>query len=180
MRKILISSILLISLCGCAGRQQNLKSNLLTGDLIHSSYQIADTLLLNLKHSLSAADPIIVATFVNINNLKESSTFGRMVAEHISSRFSQLGFKVSELRLRTDTIFMEEGRGEFLLSRDLHSVSKKHNAAAVVVGTYGRANGGIYVSARIINPADSEVISSCDYMLKFYSDMDIALLMQGK
>ncbi|HHT9130568.1 MAG TPA: FlgO family outer membrane protein, partial [Candidatus Brocadiaceae bacterium] len=38
-----------------------------------------------------------------------------------------------------------------------------HNAAAVVVGTYGESAYGMYVSVRIINPADSTVISSCDY-----------------
>jgi TolB-like protein len=134
-------------------------------------------LLANLKQQISFGDPVIVATFVNINNLRESSTFGRLAAENISSRLSQRGYKIIELRLRTNSIFMEEGKGELLLSRDLQSVSKKHNAAAVVVGTYGRANGLTYVSARIVNPSDSLVVSTCDFVLPF-REMDMAVLLK--
>lgn len=175
MRRLLLLTSLLLA--GCVTSREA-PSNILWGDLISSSYQIADSLLSNLKQQISTNDPIIVATFVNINNLQESSTFGRMVAEHISSRFSQRGYRISELRLRTNSIFMEEGKGEMLLSRDLKSVSQKHNASAVIVGTYGRAGYGFYVSARIVDPSDSVIISSCDYVVKM-SDMDQAVLVKN-
>lgn len=57
---------------------------------------------------------------------------------------------------------MEEGKGEFLLSRNLRDVSQKHKLSAVVVGTYRESFNGIYVSAHITNPADSNVLSSCE------------------
>jgi len=136
---------------------------MLTGGLVKWGYDIADSLLSNSKVRIGDNDAVIVASFVNINNLQESSTFGRMIAEHIASRLSQKGCKVIDMRLRTESVFMQEGKGEFLLSRDLRKVSKNHNASAVVVGTYGDALYGIYISARIINPADSTIISSCDY-----------------
>jgi TolB-like protein len=137
----------------------------LTSGLVKSGYVIADSLVSNAKFPIRSNDTILVASFVNINNLQESSTLGRMLAEHVASRLSQRGYKVIDMRLRTESVFMQEGKGEFLLSRDLREVSKKHNASAVVVGTYGEALYGVYVSARVINPADSTIISSCDYGL---------------
>jgi TolB-like protein len=165
--------VALISICfvffitlGCSSPGSNLRgssSYILTGDLVSSGYEMTDILLSQSKVKITQNDPILVATFVNINNLQESSTFGRMLAENVSSRLSQRGYKIIDMRLRTNSVFMEEGKGEFLLSRDLRDVSKKYNAAAVVVGTYGESVNGVYVSVRIINPSDSTVISSCDY-----------------
>ncbi|MFO0795086.1 MAG: FlgO family outer membrane protein [Candidatus Brocadiaceae bacterium] len=140
---------------------------ILDGDLVSQGYRIADELLSQLKVQIKPCDTILVASFVDINNLNKSTIFGRMFAEHVSSRLSQRGYKVIDMRLRTESVFMEECKGEFLLSRDLRAVSKNHNASAVVVGTYGESAHGIYVSARIINPSDSAVISSCDYGLIF-------------
>jgi TolB-like protein len=147
----------------------------LSGGLVKSGYVIADTLLSQSKVRMGNNDTILVASFVNINNLQESSTLGRMLAEHVASRLSQRGYKVIDMRLRTGSVFMEETKGEFLLSRDLRQVSTNHNASAVVVGTYGEALYGIYISARIINPADSTIISSCDYGLALRRDVAEAL-----
>lgn len=169
------SSAVLISICialyfitGCSTTRNcptASHENILDGDLVSSGYAVANKLLSKLKQPISQSDAILVASFVDINNLTTSNTFGRMFAEHVSSRLSQRGFKVIDMRLRTESVFMEEGKGEFLLSRELQNVSKNNNAAAVVVGTYGISAHGIYVSARMINPSDSSVISSCDYGL---------------
>lgn len=179
------SSAVLISICialyfitGCSTTRNcstATPDNILSGNLVSSGYAITDKLLSQLKLPISQSDAILVASFVDINNLSKSNTFGRMFAEHVSSRLSQRGFKVIDIRLRTDSVFMEEGKGEFLLSRDLRVVSKNYNAAAMVVGTYCESVRGIYVSARIINPSDSTVISSCDYGLVFPEDILAAL-----
>jgi TolB-like protein len=165
---ICLASILVL---GCSASRSYVpppstsEQHVLTGGLVKSGYVIADSLVSKSKVPISNNDTILVASFVNINNLQESSTLGRMLAEHVASRLSQRGYKVIDMRLRTESVFMQEGKGEFLLSRDLREVSKNHNASAVVVGTYGEALYGIYISARIINPADSTIISSCDYGL---------------
>lgn len=56
-----------------------------------------------------------------------------------------------------------EGKGEFMLSRDLREISRTHNASAVVVGTYADEGDRLYVSARIVRPTDSIVISAADF-----------------
>ena len=167
------SLTLMVSICialyfitGCSAPQKSsTPTHILDSNLINAGYRITDEMLSQLKVQIKPGDGILVASFVDINNLTKSTTFGRMLSEHVSSRLSQKGYNVIDMRLRTDSVFMEEGKGEFLLSRNLQLVSKKYNASAVVVGTYGEAFRGIYVSARIINPIDSTVISSCDFGL---------------
>jgi TolB-like protein len=169
--KLIIFSILVftmtLSIFGCSSSSRPAMHSpySIKGNLVSSGYYIADRLISNLKQPINREDSIIVATFVNINNLKKSSTFGRMIAEQVSSGLSQRGYKVKEIKLRQNTIFMEEGEGEFLLSRNLLDISKKHNASAVVVGTYGEAYNAMYVSARVINPSDSLIVSSCGFAL---------------
>ncbi len=162
----------MLSIYGCSSSSPRLElpsHHIVKGDLVSIGYDVADRLISNLKQPINSGDSIVVATFVNINNLNESSTFGRIFAEQIASRLSQRGYKVKEVKFRQDTIFMQEGEGEFLLSRDLQVISKKHNASVIVVGTYGELYDKTYVSARIINPSNGLLVSSCDFGLPLES-----------
>lgn len=161
---IVISGISSIS--GCAAPKKKISPYILRGNLVSSGYRIADQLICNLNQQINKTDAVIVATFVDVNDLEKSSTFGRIIAEQISSRLSQRGYKVTEVKFRQNSVFMEKKKGEFLLSRELRNISKKHNASVVVVGTYGEAYNAMYVSARIITPSDSAIISSCDFALQ--------------
>ncbi|MEA3468335.1 MAG: FlgO family outer membrane protein [Thermodesulfobacteriota bacterium] len=134
-------------------------------NLVDVSYIIVEKLENNLKTPISPDDTIIVASFVDVNNLKASSTFGRIIAEQVGSRFAQKGYKIIEMKLRQKSVYIEEGKGEFLLSRNLKEIGLAHNASAVVVGTYGRSRDRIYTSTRIVNPSDSVVLSSCDHAM---------------
>lgn len=170
--KLILFFILIIttmfSIFGCSSsspRQKLLSPHSVKGNLVSIGYYVADRLISNLKQPIASGDSIIVATFVNIDDLTKSSTFGRIIAEHIASRLSQRGYKVKEVKFRQGTVYVKGGEGEFLLSRDVRAISKKHDASAVVVGTYGEAYGERYVSARIINPSNSLLVSSCDFSL---------------
>ena len=132
-------------------------------DLVGVSYIIVNDLENSLKAPISQDDTIIVASFVDVNNLQVSSSFGRIMAEQVGSRLAQKGYKVKELKLRQNSVFVEEGKGEFLLSREIKDLSLNHSASAVVVGTYARSRDKIYVSTRIVAPEDSVILASADY-----------------
>ncbi|HMA66425.1 MAG TPA: FlgO family outer membrane protein [Desulfosalsimonadaceae bacterium] len=135
-------------------------------NLLESSYSAADTLVEALhQRKISRDTQILSASFVNIDNLKESSTLGRVVAEQISSRLAQYGYKILEMKLRQESVFIKEKKGEFLLSRQLKNISTDQNADAVLVGTYAAADSSIFVSARIVNTTNNTVITGCDYRL---------------
>lgn len=133
------------------------------GNIVTASYQIVNILENNLKAPISNQDSIVVASFVDVSDLTKSSPFGRIMAEQIGSRLSQKGYKVIEMKLRQNSIFVDsENKGEFLLSRNLKEISRNHNASAVVVGTYAQGSEKVYVTARIVNPVTSIILSSCD------------------
>jgi TolB-like protein len=143
-------------------------------NLVQLGYNITDTLISNLKAPLDGEKPVLVACFVDVNNVERSSSFGRMLAEHMSSRFAQRGYTVVEMKLR-DSVYIREQRGEFLLSRKIRSISQSHNAQAVVVGTYLVSPRALYVSARIVEGKDGKILSSSDFALPLSENMKAIL-----
>ena len=87
-----------------------------------------------------------------------------MMAEQMTTRMTRHGYTVIEMKLR-DAIFIREGMGEFMLSRELQDISRQHDAQAVVVGTYAVGSNTIYVTARIVRATDGVILSSHDYHL---------------
>jgi TolB-like protein len=147
-------------------------------NIINVNYKAADALLGAIHPKLPKDSPILVASFVNIDALDDSSTFGRVVAEQFASRFKQRNYSTIEMKLRTN-VFISEGSGEFLLSRELSEISARHRAQAVVVGTYAVASKKVYITARVINVSDGRVLSSYDYDIPISRDV-FKMLLKGK
>ncbi|RMD70943.1 MAG: hypothetical protein D6819_02990 [Gammaproteobacteria bacterium] len=161
MRYAILPLLLLLSACAYF---QTSEKEIEDADLMAANYQAADKLLENAKVPLSRERNLVVATFVNIDDLEDSSTLGRLIAEHLASRLVQKGYRVVELKLRNN-IFIKQRAGEFMLSRSVQDVSTAHDAQAVVAGTYAIARNQVFVNARIIQPEDSTIIASYDYVL---------------
>lgn len=145
-------------------------------DLISFSYKIADSLIERAMPPLMPGHPdmpIMVTTFVDNNDLKKTSRFGRLLQEHISSRMVQIGYTVREIKL-TRTITMEAKSGETVLSRDLTKISGEIQAQAVVAGTISRSGRMLYLSARLIAPENSNILATCDHQL-FMDDNLLAM-----
>lgn len=151
-----------------------------TENVILAGYRMADQLDRNMDELLPPGARVIVTSFVNIDNLKQSSTLGRLLAEHTGSRLDQMGYDTRELKLRTDSIYIQEETGEFLLSRNLKLISRQHDAAAALVGAYGVAADTVYITARLVRTADGEVLSSCDHALVLYGPDREKLLLGSK
>jgi hypothetical protein len=165
--------VLLFSLCfllsACTYFNGTRFEGLLGADenLISLSYKMAEKLEENASPRLMPRNPdqpVLVATFVNNNDLNMTSRFGLILQEHIASRFVQMGYVVREIKLRKDLLIRKK-TGEILLSRDLKDLQPTLTAQAALVGTYSFTNRIMYLSARLINPETSDIISSVDYRL---------------
>ena len=122
-------------------------------NILESSYCAADNLAKGLNFRDFTPDmPVLAASFVNIDNLDQSSTLGRVISEQIASRLAQQGFKIIETKLRQGSIFIQKGKGEFLLSRDLLNLTTNQGAQGVLVGTYAVSEHFIFISARVVRP----------------------------
>ncbi len=135
-------------------------------NLLESSYAAADSLGRGLRfRGLSLDESILAASFANIDDLTKSSTLGRIVSEQIASRLAQHGFKIVEVKLRQESVFIKEGEGEFLLSREVLSLGETRGAQAVLVGTYAVSKNFIFISVRVVRTEDNSVVTGYDYEL---------------
>ncbi len=146
-------------------------------DLVKQSYAAADTLLNRAPYLREDHQPLLTASFVNINELENSSALGRMIAEQMSSRFSQQGFTMIEMKMRNN-VYIKQNGGEFVLSRTVRDLSRAQNAAAVVAGTYAIGRNTVYVNARLIRAADNLILASHDYTLPLGPDTKVLLASQ--
>lgn len=170
-RRIIISSLVFAVLftAGCSKLNCTRFEELLGNetDLIRFSFHIADNLVGNAHPPLIPQHPemaIVVTTFVDNNDLDKTSHFGRVLQEHISSRLVQNGYTVRELKA-APSLTIEPQKGETILTRDLNYLQDSHQIQAIMVGTISRSERIIYISARLIDPATKNIISTDDYRL---------------
>ncbi|MBK8181705.1 MAG: hypothetical protein IPK63_01805 [Candidatus Competibacteraceae bacterium] len=168
-----------VGILGCASSSEEVPVRPIIRDtnLIDANHNAADALLARAPWLKERRDPLLAATFVDINNLDASSALGRVIGEQIGSQFAQQGFTVIELKMRNN-IFIKEGSGEFMLSRSIKEISQSHNAAAVIVGTYAVARQSVFVQARLIRATDNLILSSYDYVLPLGPDAKALLAPQ--
>lgn len=164
-------------LLGCEGLPRIFKPTAPTAKVVEASYATADSLVNGASATLSKKKPLIAATFVNIDDLEQTSSFGRIISKQVSSRFTQRGFGIIEMLFRHN-VFIKQDTGEFLLSRELRNISSEHNAQAVIVGTYAIGRKTVYVNALLIRAIDSIVLASHDYTLPI--DTDVAYMLQSR
>lgn len=167
--------VLALSACAGAGPSYLAAKN---SEFTQANYEAVDKLVTTTAVPIDKNTPLLVATVVNIDSLNRSSRFGRLISEQIASRLTQLGFNVTEMKLRND-VYIREGTGELLLSRDVRDLSKNYNAQVVVVGNYAVASGYVYLTLKAVTVTDNRVIAAANYVLPL-SENTQALLAQSK
>ena len=182
MKRAILLSVIAVALSGCASNEP--PSSRRAGPTYEAASQNAfldsgRTAVVKLVEGLPpralADGPMLVSTIVNVNNLTRSAPLGRTLSEQYASHLSSLGFNVKEVKLRGD-LFVREGTGELLLSRELRDIARSHNAAVVLVGTYSPATDYTYVSVKLVRTEDSRILRGHDYALP--NDRDVQRLLQ--
>lgn len=124
--------------------------------------------------TLNEERPALVATIVNVNDLGRAAPLGRTLSEQYASILTNLGISVKEVKLRGD-LFVKEGTGELLLSRELKDIARNQNASVVLVGTYSTAASYTFVSLKLVRTVDSKIVRAHDYALP--NDRDVQRLL---
>jgi TolB-like protein len=157
-------------LTGCASNEVQSRVSEQSVDLVNEVSDITSALIKQAVKPINKEQPILATSFASIDNLQESSTFGRLVGDSIAGRMVDSGFNIVELRLR-NSLYMQPRAGEFMLSRELRHVSVEHDAQAVLVGTYAVGGEYVYVNARLVSVMDSRVLASEDFRLPLNRDI---------
>lgn len=132
-------------------------------DVIRTTYAAIDTLLARAREQPAPSARILVATFVDLDNLTRTGTFGRVSGELASTRLSQRGYATLNVNIRAGAMAVRLHEGQFLLSREIQLLSQEHNAEAALVGTYARAGETLIVSVRLVRIADNVMLAGADY-----------------
>lgn len=173
--KNLAAFLCALALSACAGPNYIAAQS---SEFTQANYAAVDKLVAATAVPIDKNTPLLVATIVNIDSLNRSSRFGRVISEQIASRLTQLGFNVTEMKLRND-VYIREGTDELLLSRDVRDLSKNYNAQMVVVGNYAVASGYVYLTLKAVTVTDNRVIAAVNYLLPL-SENNQALLAQPR
>lgn len=179
---VLLTSFYLLA--GCASFNTGKLKSMLVGqqNVASIAHNIAENLAQQAYPPLIPRhdqQPVLVTTFVNIDNLAETSNFGRVLQDGIASRFVQLGYTVKEIKLRREINIDRQG-GETMLSRDLVHLKTSQKAQAVAVGTYSLTGNIMYLTARLVRPDNANIISSVDYRIELDNAMLAMLGLQLK
>ncbi|GHU26464.1 hypothetical protein AGMMS50256_03740 [Betaproteobacteria bacterium] len=171
MLPVLAAAVFISGLSGCetvkeaeptydeAAYSRFIATNYAAADALLSRYSTA-----SINNFSSGGGTFLVSTLADINRLEQSSTLGRLISEQLSSRISQRGNSVVEMKLR-NSVFIKQNQGEFLLTREIRELASAHNAGAVMVGTYADGNTVAFVSLKLIDPTNGVILSSHDYAL---------------
>jgi TolB-like protein len=153
-------------------------------DVAYYTYVASDKLIRQLRGEISYDTPLLVGTVSNINKMETTNPLGRTITEHMSTRFVQRGFTISEMKLRNsvniqDTFKGAPAAGEFLLSRDVRAVAGEHKAASIISGMYSVGDEVVLVTIKVIDVATGHIQASTDYKIPRDNDVDLLLGSDG-
>lgn len=161
IKQMLIAVAILFTMSACASSYMTSGDGKRLGSMEALEEKILN-IALELHQRVEEFDPeektVAVTTFVDLDNLDLSSSFGRFVAERLSMEMHKLGFNIRELRQRKSIEFKKE-KGEFGLTRKSADLMRNFQVDAVLAGTYLMVGDEVVVNARLIDVDSSRVIS---------------------
>ncbi len=163
--KHIIALFMVFMLSACQTTLNNPGFTKVRYGLTKVTYQAVDDLMrqVNTKGLANENSPILVGTFTNIEEIDKTSNLGRVVSEQFTTRLVQLGYHISDVKLRDSMEVRPEG--EFVLSRNNDHVSRSHVASLIVAGTYVFADEGIMFNARVTNAQTGQVMAAQDFIV---------------
>lgn len=178
--KFLTAALVAATVAGCANTNNTVRVDPTYKEASSSAFlttnaEAAQNLIRGFDLSSLQNSPLLVATIVDVNDTRVSAPLGRTLSEQYTSTLANAGLNVREIKLRGN-LFVQEGAGELLLSRELQNIARSHNAGVVLVGTYSAAAQFTYVSIKLVRTEDSRILSAYDYALP--NNRDVRRLLQ--
>ena len=110
------------------------------------------------NQKMSTNKPVLITSFVRLDNFKKTTEFGRVVSESLINEMSNRGFNIIEYRGQMAVSINE--KGEYFITRNPHKLKDKIPNTYVVVGTYSRQYGKVMLNARVMDNITGKIISS--------------------
>lgn len=155
----LLLMLLSLLLGGCLGSKPGGTVSVASPDFFGFGDYLARQLVANRGYSNGAnGERILLTSMVNLDNLYETSAFGRTMTESLSTCLFRYGFRVAEVR-KAPSLFIRDKQGELLLSRDASLVAKSQQVQSIVTGTYSLTPTTVIINVRLLDAGSQEVLS---------------------
>ncbi|MEG3639488.1 FlgO family outer membrane protein [Magnetococcus sp. PR-3] len=143
-------------------------------ELLTTAYGAADAMITNLADRFPSRFPIVAGSFVNNDDLTKTTSLGRLVSQQMAARFTQSGYTVTQMNLRSD-LLMKPKQGQFVLTRELDKISKETRAEAIFAGTYTVARSRVFFNVQLIRIKDRATLGAQDFSVPISSNVRVLL-----
>ncbi|MFK2823696.1 FlgO family outer membrane protein [Malaciobacter sp. WC5094] len=110
------------------------------------------------NQKLATNKPVIITSFVRLDQFKKTTEFGRIVSESLINELSNKGFNIIEFR--GQLAVSVDDKGEYFITRKVRQMKGKTPNTYVVVGTYSRQYKKVILNARVIDNITGRIITS--------------------
>ena len=131
--------------------------NITTQDSLEGTINSLATQMMR-NRKMNTTKPVLITSFVRLDNFKKTTEFGRIVSESLINEMSNRGFNVIEYRGQMAVSINE--RGEYFITRNPYKLKDEVPNTYVVVGTYSRQFGKVMLNARVMDNITGKIISS--------------------
>lgn len=142
---------------GCGTHTASLPASAVAPDFFALGEELARQLIAN-RRGAERGEPLIFTTLVNLDNLRQTSKFGRAMSEALATQLFQHGYGVTELR-KASTIMVVDNNGEMVLSRDVKRLASQYEANAIVAGTYALTPKTVIINVKLLDVHSQAVLS---------------------
>ncbi|HEX5454331.1 MAG TPA: FlgO family outer membrane protein [Stellaceae bacterium] len=128
-----------------------------------------DRLMAGLPHH-PPSTTVLVASAADLHSPKllHTSTFGRLLTEHLAGRLTQEGYRVPEIRL-SHAMIATDG-GEFILSNRLKDIARFNDGQFVLASTYAGIGPLYYVNLELVRLYDRAVVRTASFETRRIGD----------
>lgn len=175
-RMAVVFALLISCLAGCSTNPPPQTVAALTPDFFGIGEELARQLIANRRDGTSG-DRLIFTTLVNLDDLHQTSKFGRTMSESMATQLFQHGYGVVELR-KAANIMVQANNGEMVLSRDATRLGKQYEANAIVAGTYALTPKTVIINVKLLDVHSEAVFSVAGMELERSSTINYLLTEQ--
>lgn len=124
------------------------------------------SLISNLQVRLDRSGLIMTAPFADLHDVTTTSPLGRILAEEMGNALTNHGYRLADTRVFMPTPYSLKEQGETALSSAPDQAGATNGLQTMLTGTYALVDGGLRISARLVQPADHAVLATASCRLR--------------
>jgi hypothetical protein len=147
-------------------------------NLTENTYAAADMLAQQTQSRMTPQTPLRIAVLTDVTTPNETTAFGQQVANHLGSRFVQLGYNVQSVPLPPGMMATQAMTAPVALTTGGAPQPVQAGASpsagkgeVLLTGTYTRMKDTIQVNLKVLQAPDQKIIAAYDYALPMTRDL---------